>query len=249
MCRVNGESERFEGVGVLQLHQLFPTVVATTQFPLDPLQQASCMQALLELRGAAEGNPNEGCAWTGDLHGVWQLHQQQPFQALAQLVVEQAWSYLDSLGFARSQVALHLQRCWPVVSDWDQLVGRHHHPNAHLSAVLYLTGAGSGEDGVLRVHAPGRPNELVPGLAAGYGGPIETQHPLNQDHWDISPRPGLLVLFPSQLQHGVLPNADPEALRCSISFDFVLTAPDHSDPPEYLAPHPRHWQSSTSAAG
>ncbi len=45
------------------------------------------MHALLELRGEAEGNPNEGCAWTGDLHGVWQLHQQQPFQALAQLVV------------------------------------------------------------------------------------------------------------------------------------------------------------------
>ena len=56
---------------MLQLHQLFPTVVATTQLPLDPLQQASCMQALLELRGQAEGNPNEGCAWTGDLHGVW----------------------------------------------------------------------------------------------------------------------------------------------------------------------------------
>ena len=113
---------------MLQLHQLFPTVVATTQLPLDPLQQASSMQALLGLRGEAEGNPNEGCAWTGDLHGVWQLHQQQPFQALAELVVEQAWSYLGSIGFERSQVALHLQRCWPVISDWDQAIGRHHHP-------------------------------------------------------------------------------------------------------------------------
>ena len=70
---------------MLQLHQLFPTVVATTDLPLDLLQQASCMQALLELRGQAEGNPSDGCAWTGDLHGVWQLHQQEPFQALAQL--------------------------------------------------------------------------------------------------------------------------------------------------------------------
>ena len=91
-------------MGVFQLHQLFPTVVATTQLPLDPLQQASCMQALLRLRGEAEGNPSDGCAWTGDLHGVWQLHQQEPFQALAQRVVDPAWSYLDSLGFERSQV-------------------------------------------------------------------------------------------------------------------------------------------------
>ena len=214
MCRVNGESERFEGVGVLQLHQLFPTVVATTQLPLDPLQQASCMQALLELRGAAEGNPNEGCAWTGDLHGVWQLHQQQPFQALAQLVVQQAWSYLDSLGFERSQVALHLQRCWPVISDWDQAVGRHH-----------------------------QPNELVAGLAVGYGGPIAEDHPFNQSHWDLAPLPGLLVLFPSSLHHSVLPNDAPDELRSSISFDFVLTAPVQGGSPEYLAPHPRHWDS------
>ena len=83
LCRVNGEAERFEGVGVLQLHHLFPTVVATTQLPLDPLQQASCLQALLRLRGEAESNPSEGCAWTGDLHGVWQLHQEEPFQAQA----------------------------------------------------------------------------------------------------------------------------------------------------------------------
>ena len=58
-------------MGVLQLHQLFPTVVAKTQLPLDPLQQASCMQGLLALRGEADGNPSEGCAWTGDPHRVW----------------------------------------------------------------------------------------------------------------------------------------------------------------------------------
>ena len=228
---------------MLQLHQLFPTVVGTTQLPLDPLQLAACMQALLDGRGEAEGNPSEGCAWTGDLHGVWQLHQDERFQALVQQVNDQVWSSLNSIGFARSQVALHLQRCWPVISDWDQAVGRHHHPNAHLSAVLYLTGTGSGEEGVLRLHASHQPNELVAGLAVGYGGPIAPNHPLNQSHWDLAPRPGLLVLFPSSLQHSVLPNADPDELRCSISFDFVLTAQEQGGSPEYLAPHPRHWTS------
>jgi len=122
-------------------------------------------------------------------------------------------------------VALHLQRCWPVISDWDQAVGRHHHPNAHLSAVLYLTGNGSGEEGMLRLHASDQPNELVAGLAVGYGGPIAEGHPFNQAHWDLAPRPGLLVLLPSSLHHSVLPNDAPDELRCSISFDFVLTAP------------------------
>ena len=94
---------------------------------------------------------------------------------------------------------------------------------------------------MLRVHAPQQANELVPGLGAGYGGPIAEGHPFNQSHWDLEPQPGLLVLFPSSLQHSVLPNNDPDALRCSISFDFVLTAPEQGTAPEYLAPHPSHW--------
>jgi hypothetical protein len=57
-----------------------------------------------------------------------------------------------------------------------------------------------------------------------------------------------LVLFPSRLDHSVLPNTDPEALRCSISFDFVLTAPDGDDPSEYLAPHPNVWVQQTPPA-
>ncbi|MBA4733555.1 MAG: hypothetical protein H2062_03780, partial [Synechococcus sp.] len=57
----------------------------------------------------------------------------------------------------------------------------------------------------------------------------------------IAPHPGLLVLFPSRLDHSVLVNGDPELLRCSISFDFALTAPADGQPPEYLAPHPTVW--------
>ena len=225
----------------LQLNSLFPTVVATAQLTLDPLELAAQLQTLLALRGAAMGNPSPGCAWTGDLNGVWQLHRHPDFLGSTDLVVEQACDYLAAVGFDRSQVALHLQRCWPVLSDWDQAVGRHHHPNAHLSAVLYLTGSGSGEEGVLRLHAPVQPNELVPGLAAGHGGPIAAEHPFNLSHWDIAPLPGLLVLFPSRLDHSVLVNGDPELLRCSISFDFALTAPADGQPPEYLAPHPTVW--------
>ena len=228
----------------LQIHQLFPTAVATVQLSLDPLILAAQLQTLLALRGAALGNPCPGCAWTGDINGVWQLHRHPDFSALSDQVVEQAWAYLKAVGFECSNVALHLQRCWPVLSDWDQLVGRHHHPNAHLSAVLYLSGSGQGEEGMLRLHAPMRPNELVPGLGAGHGGPIADGHPMNGDSWDLAPQPGLLVLFPSRIEHSVLPNADPEALRCSISFDFVLTAVEQEAPPEYLSPHQSQWQAA-----
>lgn len=244
--------------GDLSLQPLFPVALGQVQLMLDPLELAVQLQALYGLRGEAESNPDPGCAWTGDLNGVWQLHLHPRFAALAAMVSGHAQAYLQQLGFEAARVALFLQRCWPVLSEPGQVVGRHHHPNAHLSAVLYLTGDGSGRCGCLRFWPQRQVNELVPGMAVGHGGPLiqaecDTQptlesqlspHPVWIQPWvDVAPRAGLLVLFPSCLDHAVLPNDDDDALRVSISFDFVLTArADDPQPPEYLAPHPSRWQ-------
>ena len=45
----------------LTLQPLFPLALARTQLQLDPLDLALLMQAVLDLRGTAEGNPHEGC--------------------------------------------------------------------------------------------------------------------------------------------------------------------------------------------
>ena len=227
--------------GDLVVAPLFPVALGQVQLRPDPLDLAVQLQALLSLRGEATSNPDPGCAWTGDLNGVWQLHQHPVFAGLIAELVAHARRYLEQLGFDLSQVALHLQRCWPVLSEADQVVGRHHHPNAHLSAVYYLTGDGSGDCGCLRFWPQRQLNELVPGMAVGYGGPLQPSawtYP-----WvDVAPRAGLLVLFPSCLDHAVLPNASADELRASISLDLVLSAAASADPPpEYLAPHPSHW--------
>lgn len=226
----------------VELHHLFPTVVATDRLVLDPLDLAAQLQTLLAMRGDASSNPDEGCAWTGDLNGVWQLHEHPDFRDLADQVTTRVWRYLAMTGFDADGLDLHLQRCWPVLSEWGQVVGRHHHPNAHVSAVLYLSGDGSGVDGPLCLHAPQQLNELVPGLAVGHGGPISHDHPCNQQQWMLSSEPGLLVLFPSRLLHSVAANETEDALRVSVSFDFVLTARAAGRPPEYLSPHPNQWQ-------
>ena len=157
--------------GALQLEALFPLALGMVQLPLDPLDVALQMQEIRELQGFAVSNPDPGCAWTGDLHGVHQLHRHPSFAPLIGTVARHAGAYLEGLGFERSRVALHIQRCWPVVSELGQVVGRHHHPNAHLSAVVYLNGDGSGSSGCLRFFPPRQSNELVPGLAVGHGGP------------------------------------------------------------------------------
>ena len=228
----------------LVIQPLFPVALGQVQLRPDPLDLAVQLQALLELRGESSSNPDPGCAWTGDLNGVWQLQQHPVFAALTAELVEHARSYLQQLGFDLRQMALHIQRCWPVLSETDQVVGRHHHPNAHLSAVYYLSGDGSGDCGCLRFWPQRQVNELVPGMAVGHGGPLNPS-PWTRSWVDVAPRAGLLVLFPSCLDHAVLPNASTDDLRASISLDLVLSAAAAADPPpEYLAPHPSQWQES-----
>jgi hypothetical protein len=141
-----------------------------------------------------------------------------------------------------------------VVGEAGQVVGRHHHPNAHLSGVYYLNGDGSGRSGCLRLWPQRQYNELVPGLAVGHGGPIRADDAAanhagaqqwNAPWFDVAPRAGLLVLFPACIDHAVLENNDDDDRRFSISMDFVLTAPAEPSAggrPEYLAPHPGGWQ-------
>lgn len=230
--------------GPLQIQPLFPVALGQVQLRPDPLELAQQLQALYALRGDAEGNPDPGCAWTGDLNGVWQLHRHPSFAPLIAELTGHLCSYLQQLGFDRRRLTLHLQRAWPVLSEPGQVVGRHHHPNAHLSAIYYLSGDGSGRSGCLRLWPQRQVNELVPGFAVGHGGPL-TPSPWTQPWVDVAPRAGLLLVFPACIDHAVLPNEDPESLRCSLSMDVVLTAPpslEGQTPPEYLAPHPSHWE-------
>lgn len=228
--------------GELVIQPLFPVALGQVQLQPDPLDLAVQLQALYGLRGEASSNPDPGSAWTGDLNGVWQLQRHPLFAPLITALSAQARLYLQQLGFDLAQVALHIQRCWPVLSEADQVVGRHHHPNAHLSAVYYLSGDGSGDCGCLRFWPQRQLNELVPGMAVGHGGPLGPSS-WTQPWVDVAPRAGLLLLFPSCLDHAVLPNASSDALRASISLDLVLTAAaEATDPGEYLAPHPSHWQ-------
>lgn len=224
----------------LVIQSLFPLALGTVQLAPDPLDTALLLQRILALRG--ESRQEEGVAWTGDVHGAGELHHDPLFAPLIGRLAAHAWAYLRALGFVSERVALHIQRSWPVISETGQQVGRHHHPNAHLSAIYYLNGDGSGRSGCLRLFAPRQVNELVPGLAVGQDGPIAAGAALNRPWQDVAPRAGLLLLFPASVEHAVLPNRDPDDARFSLSIDFVLSAPAGTpDPGEYLAPHPGRW--------
>lgn len=84
----------------------------------------------------------------------------------------------------------------------------HVHPNGWLSSACYIEApvATSNNEGWIRFGAPG----------------IRTSPSLAADHV-IEPKPGMLVLFPSYMWHGVIPYTTPDA-RMTIAFDLEPSA-------------------------
>jgi len=226
----------------LSIDTPFPLAVGRVQLHPDPLDTARMIQQALVWRGKKHSNPEESSAWTGDINGVWQVHRHPSFRWLTAAVERHVRAFCVRLGFDPSAVAFQFQRSWPVVSEPGQGVGTHHHPNAHLSCVYYITGDGSGESGVLRLFPPHHVNELVPDMAVGLGHPLGEESPFNRPWIDIAPVEGLLVMFPARTDHSVT-NNDSADLRFSISMDIHISSPREAgpNPPEFLAPDPHFW--------
>ena len=72
----------------------------------------------------------EGCVCAVDINGVWQLYCPLAWKI---------WPNIDAIGFDLNNISLHQKRCWPVVSEWDQLVVDNHHPKAYLTSIIDLS--------------------------------------------------------------------------------------------------------------
>ncbi|MFN4865937.1 MAG: hypothetical protein ACK5GZ_06415, partial [Cyanobium sp.] len=81
--------------GTLQIERLFPLAIGRALLPPDPLDTAVQLQVSDGLRGEAASNPDPGCAWTGDLNGVWQLQRDPRFAALIASLLTHSWTYLE----------------------------------------------------------------------------------------------------------------------------------------------------------
>lgn len=94
---------------------------------------------------------------------------------------------------------------WLNKSERDMHRGRHNHPNSYYSGVLYF----EHHDAELNLYTPNAP--------AIYPIP-RASNVLNSHHWRFRPEPGLLILFPSYIQHDTDPSPS-DAVRHSLAFD------------------------------
>ena len=210
-----------------------------------PAHQQSLVDAVLELeQNGAERRNYPEMAWTGDLHGVEQIHLNPKFSWIVEQVEQHTAIYLTELGIDLSKVDLYIQRGWPIVSRTEQEIGAHCHNTAHISAVYYINIPDGNEcdPGRLVFFNDARVNEVSPGLGSENTDIVDPDNYFNQLYTAYLPIEGRLLLFPAKQRHAVTMN-ETEELRLSLSFDIVITANGSaSGAYEFLTPPPSQWQ-------
>ncbi|WP_310482686.1 TIGR02466 family protein [Chamaesiphon sp. VAR_48_metabat_403] len=229
----------------MPIETLFPLAIYYDDLPDAAKHQQTLLAEVLQLeQSGAERRNYPEMAWTGDLHGVEQIHTNPTFAWIVGQVEAHTANYLLELGVDLNKVDLYIQRAWPIVSRTEQEVGAHCHNTAHISAVYYIKvpAEGTYDPGRLVFIDEARVNEVSPGLGSENTDIIAEDNYFNQLQAAYLPVEGRLLMFPAKQHHAVTMN-ETEELRVSLSFDIVLTANGSaSGAYEFLTPPPSQWQ-------
>jgi uncharacterized protein (TIGR02466 family) len=224
----------------------FPLAIYYEDLPEATEHQAALLETVLQLEQASgERRAHPEMAWTGDLHGVQNIHQDARFAWVLEQLHQQAQLYLLNIGIDLSQIDLYVQRGWPIVTRPGQQVGPHCHNSAHLSAVYYIAVPEKPDldPGSLVFFDDARVNEVSPGLGSAETAIVEADNYFNQLQIAYEPVAGRMLIFPAKQRHAVTANETDE-LRVSLSFDLILTATPGTAAGnyEFLTPPPQQWQ-------
>ncbi len=225
----------------------FPLAIYYEDLVDAPKYQQDLLTAVLQLeQDGIDRRAHPEMAWTGDLHGVEQIHADPRFAWVVNQVETHTVMYLQEIGVDISQVQLYIQRAWPIVSRSQQAVGSHSHNTAHISAVYYISVPELVDEqtdpGSLVFFDDLRVNEVSPGLGSENTDIVDEDNYYNQLQVAYVPVAGRLLMFPAKQRHGVTCN-ETEELRVSLSFDIVLTADEAAGGIyEFLSPPPSQWR-------
>tara|TARA_R110000803_G_C11832969_1_gene303553 strand:+ start:54 stop:647 length:594 start_codon:yes stop_codon:yes gene_type:complete len=127
------------------------------------------------------------------------------FSSLKNNIFEYSFKYLKKL----NHVVEDLQICnsWSNILNKDEVIYYHKHSNSYLSGVFYLDNRSS-------------PITFRnPSSFSKYGWAPEFSPPETSDNMSVIPKKGLLLLFPSWLEHSVLTSQEDN--KISIAFNII----------------------------
>ena len=119
---------------------------------------------------------------------------------------------IDDMGWDLDHQSVNIKSIWAIINEKDAWNQKHHHSNSDLSAAYYVSAHENCGDIVFYDPRP----------APVHNHPLSKKpNKLNATVNSIKPEAGMLVLFPSYLEHSVNPNLS-DKKRIVISFNISL---------------------------
>lgn len=184
----------------VKIHRLFPTCVFEFRLPNHEVANARWAEKIIELH---TGSRDLHLFQTGN-----NLHELEAFSALTDHIHKAARTVLETLDATYQEIAI--TGCWANIQRKNSTFNVHSHPNSFLSGVYYVkTPANSGKI----VFKKRIVNDIVP--------LFKQPNELNEALHKCAPEAGMMLLFPSWLEHYVERNGSDES-RISISFNLMF---------------------------
>ena len=203
-----------------EMRSLFPTPIVVADLPGAPVLSAELKRVILEREASHPGTEHSNL---GGWQSTWDLHEWGG--TAIEEVLDTAVKLASRLTVDRQGQAVKLRwkiNCWANVNRRGHGNEFHTHPGAFWSGTYYVDDGGIGADpslgGEFEVQDPRgiapamyAPMLTIAGRANASLGVSELVHPHS----------GMLVLFPSWLQHAVRPYRG-SAERISVAFNLSL---------------------------
>lgn len=202
---VDGTEQRFETSDALRM---FPTFVWKAVLREDVYRpiNASIVCALDQI-GGPRADLECGQTWQSDQN----LHQRDDCRELVDCINDAVGQVLDHLKIAHE--GSEITACWANISAQGAAHRAHSHPNNFLSGVYYVNvfeGANT-----ISFHDP----RVQTGIIRP---PVTELTTENTDQVVVTVTDGMLLLFPSWLQHSVEVNRS-DRVRISVSFNVMFS--------------------------
>ncbi len=119
---------------------------------------------------------------------------------------------INDMGWDLTRQSVKIKSIWAIINEQDAMNQKHHHSNSDLSAAYYVSAYENCGDIVFYDPRP----------APVHNHPLsKVPNKLNATVNSIKPEPGMLILFPSYLEHSVNTNLSNKK-RIVISFNLSL---------------------------
>ncbi|MBA1338520.1 MAG: putative 2OG-Fe(II) oxygenase [Pelagibacterales bacterium] len=222
-----------------QFLNFFSLTIYKSKISLDENERNNLIDEILNQKKKTndENNKPEKRAWTGDTQGYEYLYLNPKFQNLFKDIEKHVLNYIKKFNFDTNKINIYFQRAWATVSNKNESISSHDHPQSHISFAYYLKK--NKQDGGISFIDNHKHSEFIKN---SFGSKtlinqkiIKESTFFNSNSVNLLAEQDDIIIFPSKTLHGTQINNTNES-RISISADITIISKDSEKIEQLITP-------------